>query len=446
MKLFNISLFFTLLFSSNLTYSQSCVEFLFESTISGADFVNFEMNPSFEVCEKDHTIKIGSEEFYFDRGKKNIYGDFYYPIQESFYTPEIGYVKVGSKMNIVELKFMNSVVQYSIISPQTKELKDKISAVENMIKEQKRIENEKIQIQEDVTTKSKIESYLKEKNINAAISENNKLHFKDISLQNRIEIEIEKINKIEDNNTINDIEKYLTSNKIDEAIGLYKKLHYVDLDTKNKIQKTINQYYENLIIPIDNNLLNTIISDNKITFSKINDGKYSIFLRKNGDVNIEKDDFTNKTEICRNISYLQKNGFEYPSTYKGEILITTDLQKIAAGDSVRYIIPENYKKKHIYVSKKGDYYFGKFSAPLTAKMLFKPQFYDLDTKGLNINFEQLNSYTKKVNDVKVATGKGFYLEKTFTAKKGTGRKIFRITTSPIWGPFYLYYLYTLAMY
>jgi hypothetical protein len=53
------------------------------------------------------TIEFGSETFYISRSTKNSYGDYFYSIQEArgYGWPEIGYVKIASNFEIVELKF-----------------------------------------------------------------------------------------------------------------------------------------------------------------------------------------------------------------------------------------------------------------------------------------------------------------------------------------------------
>jgi hypothetical protein len=302
--------------------------------------------------------------------------------------------------------------------------------------EENRIRIEKINIQEDNNTKSKIDALLKANNINAAINEYNNLHYQDLTIKS-------KINILEDIKIENEIEILLKNNKFEDAIKNHTKLNSNDLKVKNKnkIQNSINQNYEKLIFPIENELLNSIISDNKINFSKLDDGKYNLTLDKDGKVNIIKEDTTIIIEVCKNKNYLQKNGFEYPATYKGEIILSTDLQKIAEGDSVRYVVSEKYKNKRIYKTKKGVYYFGKFSAPLSAKIILKPKFYADEVSGLNISYDQLCFYTKKANGIQVKSGKDYIEEKVITAKRGTGRKIFRIITSPIWGTFYILFLY-----
>jgi hypothetical protein len=150
-----------------------------------------------------------------------------------------------------------------------------------------------------------------------------------------------------------------------------------------------------------------------------------------------KDTNKKKIEICSNRSYLKKNGFEYPATFSGDLKISTDKTRMNADDSIRYIVSEKHKEKSIYISRKGEYYFGQFGAPFTADECSKPIFYSKDVMENNINLEQLYKYTRNANGIEIEEGKGYFQEKTFVAKKGTGKKLFIIITSPIWVPLYI---------
>jgi len=141
MKKILINLF--VLFSFiNTSFSQECVEFEYESLLSGYDFINFSFNPTFKVCEEDKEINIGSETYYYTKGIKNYYGDFYYAIQEArgYGWPEIGYVKIGASMNVVEIKFMNTTAKFSIISPEVRKKRQAIAELNRLLQEEKRKE------------------------------------------------------------------------------------------------------------------------------------------------------------------------------------------------------------------------------------------------------------------------------------------------------------------
>jgi hypothetical protein len=299
--------------------------------------------------------------------------------------------------------------------------------------------SKKRQIEEDEVTKTKVESYLNSNNLDAAITEFSKMHLVDRALKSRIDNETEKRNLDEDSKRITTIESLLSSNQVDLAVEEFKTLHNSNDNLKQKLQNAINQNYEKQSLIIQTDILNKIISDKNNSFAKFKDGKYSIVLNKEGLVTAESKESNSKSEICSNKTYLKKNGFEYPATYSGEVSISTDKNKVNAGDSIRYLVSEKYKKKDIYISRKGEFYLGRFGAPFTAEMCLKPSFYSEDVIENNINLEQLYTYTRIANGIKIEEGKGYFVEKTIVAKKGTGRKIFRIITCPIWGPFYLYY-------
>ena len=54
--------------------------------------------------------------------EKNSYGDFFFSIKEAsgYGWPEVGYVKVASKMDVIEVKFLAAKVRYSVESPSQK--------------------------------------------------------------------------------------------------------------------------------------------------------------------------------------------------------------------------------------------------------------------------------------------------------------------------------------
>ena len=140
-------LFFLLsIISTSYSFGQ-CATFNYKETISGSDFVNFNWNPSLSICENDKTIEFGSERFYYMRNTKNSYGDHIYYIQEArgYGWPEIGYVKITSNLELVELSFMNSIVRYGLISPKAMAQKEKNEQIEREKEESRKTSSDKSQ-------------------------------------------------------------------------------------------------------------------------------------------------------------------------------------------------------------------------------------------------------------------------------------------------------------
>lgn len=253
---------------------------------------------------------------------------------------------------------------------------------------------------------------------------NSKIKIKNLNFP----FEFDKLDKFE-NLVIDSINKNLDSYNFEYATKLYDYLIKLESRTSQKetIQNALNHHYEKQLLVLQPDIFSKIISENKDSFTKLKDGQYKIILIKDGSVSAEsKDSSSKKIEICSNRSYLIKDGFEYPGTFSGDLTISTDKTIMNPGDSIRYIVSEKHKEKSIYISKKGEYYFGQFGTPSTASKSSKPKIYSNDIKKNNINLEQLYVYTRNANGIKIKEGKGYFQEKTIVAKKGTGKKIVSI--------------------
>jgi hypothetical protein len=164
-------------------------------------------------------------------------------------------------------------------------------------------------------------------------------------------------------------------------------------------------------------------------------------LNKEGKLELKNMKDLSTQFIATNKSFLTDGDFILPYSFESELIISETKSKVDK-DSIRYVFSDKFKRKDIYISQKGNYYIGKFGAPLSAERLNAPQFISDQVLKGNIELEALTKTEKKANNMVLGDKKSWELEKTIPVKKGTGRKVFRIVTSPIWGLFYVYLLLT----
>jgi len=241
----NLFFIITLLISVS-SFGQECPTFSFKETLSGNDFVNFNWNPTLKVCEDDKTIEIGSETYYYSRSTRNAYGDFVYIIQEArgYGWPEIGYVKIASNFEIVELKFMNSIVKYRLISTIEKARIDREEQIERE-KRQRQQQEERRKIEEE-----------------------------------RLKIENQK--KDADKVTIENINQFLNKNALEDLVNEYGKLNFENSAIKSSIQNKLEEKYGNEIIILNFYNVEDYLKSNKTRIKSLNPGKYSISFDKLG--------------------------------------------------------------------------------------------------------------------------------------------------------------------
>lgn len=426
-----------------ISFAQDCVKFEYESLLSGYDFINFSYNPTLNVCTEDKEIRIGSETFYYTKEIVNYYGDFYYAIQEApgYGWPEIGYIKIGAKMNVVEIKFMNTTAKFSIISPEVRKKRQQLADLQRLIDEEVRKKKEKIQFHEDSLIYPKINSLIKQNKFLDAENTLKTLHFPNAYEKSKLIYEEVRLIKLyNERKSFAEIETLLIEKNTEAAIQKYNSLYLIKDSVEKLLMIRFTQQFSDSLIDgkkenIATFLQNTTIKD---LLSKVKDSTYEIIIGQNGQkLNGNKNNLDLTALSNNTINYF---GFIIPLKTRYSLKISTTRQKVHE-DSVRYIFSEKFKRKSIYVSKKGNYYFNRFGAPLSATMLDKPQFIDAEIKKYDINVEYLYQYNRDVNGIVIYSEKFWQKDRVIIAKKGTGRKIIRLILSPIWGPFYLYYLF-----
>jgi hypothetical protein len=231
-------------------------------------------------------------------------------------------------------------------------------------------------------------------------------------------------------------------------VDLYKE---TSAEIKNKIKVYLSNYFNDKYKNVEENYpveqTNRFIEDNKELLKKLSLSNHEVLINRNGELFIDNQlrqetPYDYDAEFKYGSLIMKKDFFGFDVLINGTMKIEiteSQYKKIAPGDSIHYLVSEKYKNKDLYISRKGDLYLGRFGAPFSAQVSRKPSFYSDEISGNQVQIEQLYQFSRIANGIKIDEGKDYYLEKTIAAKKGTGRKIFRILTSPIWGPFYLYY-------
>ena len=150
-------LFIPFLFMCSMVIAQ-CLEFRVQESY-GNDVFDAKWN-GIDICENEEKINIGSKTVYILSSDKNSYGDFVFSIKEAigYGWPEVGYVKVASKMDVIEVKFLAAKVRYSVESPSQKAEREE----KNQEFERKE-RNKKLAI--DKTLYSSIDNALNAKNL-----------------------------------------------------------------------------------------------------------------------------------------------------------------------------------------------------------------------------------------------------------------------------------------
>jgi len=266
----------------------------------------------------------------------------------------------------------------------------------------------------------------------------NQQEYNEFEIKRKVEQEERvRLNNLEIKSKI-DIE--LESNNLINAVNLYNNWSTPEIEYKSKIQSAINKD-TTTTKSLSENQLSYIISKFSSYFMKQKLGTYNLYGRKDGTVQIKTSIDTSIQTIGKDKSLNSVGGFILPYSFESELIISETKSKVDK-DSIRYVFSDKFKRKDIYISKKGNYYIGKFGAPLSAERLNAPQFISDQVLKGNIELEALTKTEKKANNMVLGDKKSWELEKTIPVKKGTGRKVFRIVTSHIWGLFYVLLLFS----
>jgi hypothetical protein len=373
--------FIITLLSSIYSFGQECSTFNFKKTLSGSDFVNFKLNPKLEVCEYNKTIEIGTKTFYILRSIQNSYGDYFYGIKEAqgYGWPEIGHVKIASNFEIVELKIMNSIVKYSLISPYEMGRIEKETEIVRERQQNRQREEESIKVQADKNKYPSIDILINEKKFKEAYVLVNKLYspsnYPKATLIKNALLDSDKSL----NNTINEYAKNGDYVKAFQSFDLlnFKEQYTFNLDDWRTIQEdlliaeykkrrvnSLSSLVKNYLIdkykdyseelPIEK--INQLIKDNKINLSKLNSGSYDLKITNTGKILIDNKDVSKEFSYTKSIKIFHDEFDIYINEYS-KLIIKDSLEKFknsgATGNLtlVEYKLNPKHQNTSVYFKK-----------------------------------------------------------------------------------------------
>jgi hypothetical protein len=321
----HITTFSVIIFLISHQLNAQCLDFNVEES-SGNDVFNARYN-GIQICEDQKEITVGTERYYITRSTKNVYGEWIYYTQESrgYGWPEVGYVKVASTMDIIEVKFLAAIARYSVESPYKKAERER----EN----QKRVQEEQNRrLAYDKKLFPSIDHALNAKDLQLAkslivklnspasyprMNEYNDLLKKELidSDTKQYSLILSKINNGDFNNARLEIrglnypdkfphmsvldrkedeflkDKILTliaQEKFDEAVEAYDALNLPEAKTtvEAELRAAASNYYKSVQQTFSNEQLTKIVNDNKQVFSKLSVGEYTLVSDSEGNLSV----------------------------------------------------------------------------------------------------------------------------------------------------------------
>jgi hypothetical protein len=453
-------IFFFIQINTVLFYSQNCATFNYKETLSGNDFVNFNWNPILKVCEDNKTIEFGSETFYISRSTKNSYGDYFYSIQEArgYGWPEIGYVKIASNFEIVELKFMNSIVSYGLISPYEMARIEKEKEIEREKRQKQQREEENRKAEADKIEYIKIDNLVNEKKFKEAYLLVNKLYSpsnypKTTLIENAL-LEIDK----NLNNTINEYAKNGDYIKAFESFDLlnFKDRFTFNLNDWSNIQedlliveykkrkdnslsflarKYLMEKYKDSSEELTNEEMNQIITENKSALSKLKTGVYDLKITNTGNLLIDNKDvtkeyrFTKKNKIFHDEFDIYINGYT-------KFIISDSLKEFKNSEStgnltmIEWKLNPKHEKSAVYYKKNKELKFYSDKSGGLKDLNYiggngEKLTYDSGISKKSIRYSVIENQVKYVNGIIVSENPGLYtwIDKELIIQRHIVRKI-----------------------
>lgn len=386
LRLPTITLLF--IFISSLQLKAQCLDFNVEES-SGNDVCNARWN-GIEICEDEQKIKIGTKTVYIVRSNQNTYGDWVYSIQEAkgYGWPEVGYVKVASTMDIIEVKFLAAVARYSVESPYEKAERER-QYQKSLQEEQSR------KLASDKATYPSIDQALNSKNLSLSKQLIEKLNspssypryseYNEMVQKNNLESDSKKYNiilskinagdfnsaridirglnypnkfpynsemqKKEDEFLKVKISSLISQSKLEEAVENYDLLNLQESKTSlhSDLKTSLINYYKSLEQPLSNEQLTKIINENKQVFAKMSIGEYKINSDSDGNLSMNGQSIGVKmTPLSKSIG--KTNSFTINTCAIG----TVKIGKTINNDGPEKILVST--KKSVYQTKKDKLY------------------------------------------------------------------------------------------
>lgn len=302
-----------------------CIDFNVEES-SGNDVFNARWN-GIQICEDQKEITVGTETYYISRSNKNVYGDWIYYTQESrgYGWPEVGYVKVASTMDIIEVKFLAAIAKFSVESPYKKAEREREEQNRAREEQNRRLADDKkmyLLIDKALNAKDlQLSKSLVDK-LNSPSSYPRLKEYNEMLQKERLDIDAKKyaailykinngefndaradirglnypdkfphiaeLQKKEDEFLKDKIRTLLSQEKFDEAAEAYDVLNLQD--TKKTILEELRtsaaDYYKTVQQTLSNEQLTKIINDNKQLFSKLPVGEHTLLSDSEGNISV----------------------------------------------------------------------------------------------------------------------------------------------------------------
>jgi hypothetical protein len=218
---------------------------------------------------------------------------------------DFGIYSVNSKTNYNNIKSLKSFSNRNI----------GVLLVNGNARIEKEINQKK---QEDAAKTSYIIQLIQNENIEEAKSEINQLNFPEKFPH--FSLLLEK----EDSISVRKINKFLSINESENAARIYNKLNNKKEGLKDIIQQSLNKKYSSDTVPLNENVLNELISLNSSKFSNFEKGEYEFIVSRDGSILFLIDDLiVNLNKPSGNISnYIRIEGFEnIHQTSKGKVTV-----------------------------------------------------------------------------------------------------------------------------
>ncbi|MFM2038899.1 MAG: hypothetical protein RL432_1838 [Bacteroidota bacterium] len=415
-----------------------CVNLTIKEHFSGDPICNLYSGAILEICYEDKTVTAGSCGTLYIKSVSGVANQtFELALDNVYWAPTYATLQINTNTKRLGFVIGGNMGLYSYYNENDIQKQRELEAAERIKREQIRQQEEKRKLDIDQLAYPVINQLVEEKKYLEAESKLKNLFFPNSYEKAAIIYEQARIiNLTNERKIIASIETLLNEKNTGAAIQKYNSLNLLKDSVRIQLMIRFTQQFSDSLINGKIENITTFLQNttNKDLLSKVEDGTSYIIIGQNGEVeNANNSKFIINALKNSTIDYF---GFTVPIKTKYTFKISTQKEKVNI-DSVRYIFSEKFKRKTLYVSKKGDFYFNKFGAPLNAKMLKHPQYIDEEIKKYDVNVEYLYQYKKVANGIVLSSKKRWEQEKVIKAKKGTGRKIVRILLSPIWGPFYL---------
>lgn len=403
-----------------------CVKLYVKAHLSGSPICLLSEGDYIEICEDYDKVNGCPRDFYiYDKGYS--YGSLTYELSlDRGWSTHYMTLMVNPETKRFGFILQGQTAMYSFYTDSEMQKQRELEAAERNKQEQIRQQEEKRKLDIDRLAYPLINKLVAEKKYQEAESQVKNLFFPNSYEKTAIISEqVRLINLTNERKIIASIETLLNEKNTVAAMQKYNNLTLLKDSLRKELLIRFTQQFSDTIVDGKKENITTFLQDktNQYLLSNVEDGKIDFIISQNGEIeNPKNGEFVINALKNSTIVYY---GFTLPVKTKYTVIISTQKEKVNV-DGERYIFSDKFKRKTLYVSKKGKYYFNWFGAPFNARLLNYPQYTDEGIKKRNVNIEFLYEYKKVGNGIVLSSKKNWEHEETIKAKKGTGRKIVRI--------------------